>query len=666
MSHASSPLARAAGLSAAAALVLVPLAFDPGALGDGAGTVVDAGLEVKRAVLVAAAATAAALGLLAAARGALRIPLRGFDVATALFVGLGLASAAWAVYGAAAVQGALLLAGAAAVGLACRSIAGTPRGAGRVLALVAGGTLAACGVDLLLRNGVPADAGKFGSLLFTHDNVAALSCAPVFALLLVAAAHQGSRRRRLLAAAGVLLAGAFLVRLGSRTGILAAAAAPALTVLLLPRRPDPGRRRRWPGDAGVLVLAVLAVTLLPLARMPAPGAVLKEGFNRVVAATGVDYATAYMRPDLWRNVLDVVADHPAGVGLGNLFHALPLHERDAHVPAHAHQQVLQTAAEVGLAGAVLVMLLWLIPLREALRAGVRGGTSARARERRVLARGVAAGLVALGLQGLAETPLAFPAAALTAFVLAGVALGLAGARPREVPLARRSGVRQAALALAAVLVLAVIPAALAPVGQARALRDAERARAGGHLDAAAAAYARAAAIGPDHYAIHWGAGVMELQRNRPAAALDCFEQALAVAPNHWAIHLQAALARIALGRTDAALAGLDRAAALNPGERSIGFWRGQALLHGGRLDQAIEVLERHRRAGADSLPALLAVGDARYGRLVRGGARADAEAARDAYVRCAAVAPDATPERVRVRMAELRRWQPAAPPRQDG
>lgn len=108
---------------------------------------------------------------------------------------------------------------------------------------------------------------------------------------------------------------------------------------------------------GKVSAVVLLVALLAFAIIPNP---LKQR----ILATGAHDTYAYTRLDIWRNSLQRIADHPWGVGLGLYKYAsfqyrFPVEDAIARYGKRAesaHNEYLQVAAELGVAGLAIVLV----------------------------------------------------------------------------------------------------------------------------------------------------------------------------------------------------------------------------------------------------------------------------------------------------------------------
>lgn len=187
---------------------------------------------------------------------------------------------------------------------------------------------------------------------------------------IAAAIYLYERQRIPIAAAlfAVMLLGAVAGLTGSRTGLLEGA---MLLLLTLGIAATTGRK---PGRRSLLLaLALLALLAAPLAPRPAA----TGGGPTPDATTVTRLASALVsgdaRLDLWRDTLTMIGDHPwVGNGVGNF--AWRMVEAASRAPEgaatlpgaeHAHNALLQLAADFGLPLAGLCMLfgaVWLLRL----------------------------------------------------------------------------------------------------------------------------------------------------------------------------------------------------------------------------------------------------------------------------------------------------------------
>src|SRR5262249_3498167 len=149
------------------------------------------------------------------------------------------------------------------------------------------------------------------------------------------------------------------------------------------------RRRAWPAVAIAALLAALAA--IPL---------LDIGADRLagrLAASGEELTTAGGRLSVWHDTPGMAAPRPAaGLGLGPFAWAFPRYRSPVvrlHY-THAHEDLLQLAAEGGLVALVLLALV-LVPLVKVTFSSLGGGADPPT-------RGAACGLGALLLHALVD------------------------------------------------------------------------------------------------------------------------------------------------------------------------------------------------------------------------------------------------------------------------
>lgn len=190
----------------------------------------------------------------------------------------------------------------------------------------------------------------------------AILAVPVLTCRLAERGHVPASRAMVLgmAGSGMALFALATVLTASRTGI-ALLPVPLLLGLWLLRGWLPLGRKTVVGALCAMPIAVLL-------------AIVAARSNPTLAAVLERFAFAReLRPELWRDGLEVVREHfPAGVGMGNFVPALLTHERlevvRPFMPNRAHNDYLELLAEAGIAGiAALCAAAWLV-LREGWRA----------------------------------------------------------------------------------------------------------------------------------------------------------------------------------------------------------------------------------------------------------------------------------------------------------
>ena len=256
----------------------------------------------------------------------------------------------------------------------------------------------------------------------------------------------GGRRRRLLAATALLLGGLVLVLAGSRGGWLGVGVGTALMAWLAPRPPQLGSR---------ILLVLLVVGLLSpvaafvLESIPLRGGgsardvvdeVAAEAWDKAMTTFDAQNFSRGMRLLIWRDSARMVAEHPVlGVGPGHFGLELPAHRTStgqrqwrqlmgqrANQPYHAHNELLETWAEVGVGGAAALLWLFGAALFMSARAGRRtvgSPPSPTSRYDRSLACGAAGSIAAAAVHALFSFNLRDPVAATHLWLVVGLAAG---------------------------------------------------------------------------------------------------------------------------------------------------------------------------------------------------------------------------------------------------
>jgi O-Antigen ligase len=279
-------------------------------------------------------------------------------------------------------------------------------------------------------------------LYLSFSRGALFACAAGLLTLVVAAPERGQIRAALLALVAVVLAAAASAAFSGVTALSGslstretegAAVLIALVVIggaaaIAGRRllvPDPPGRMRLPRHSALLALVLvctgLAVAIIAGAHETS-GRPLAGGATRLTTFESNRY-------DYWRVALHAFGQEPLrGVGAGGWAVQWLRRRPYAFAAQDAHSLPLQTAAELGIVGLVLL-------------AGFLGGLTVAARRAHRLAPAAAAGPLAGCVVYIAHSPLDWdwqmPALTIVALVLAGALLALADdapARPAGRPL----------------------------------------------------------------------------------------------------------------------------------------------------------------------------------------------------------------------------------------
>jgi O-Antigen ligase len=192
--------------------------------------------------------------------------------------------------------------------------------------------------------------------------------------------------------------------------VLMALAAVAVRFIGADRPLALSRRARWAGWAVVLALLVLPI-LVAGGRQPAPRSV--GASNERFARLGSE------RYDYWKVAFDAGLDHPLrGIGASGFRVAWLEHRHSGETVRDAHSLEVETFAELGLVGVVLLA---------AFLGGVGGAAAAAHRADPQLAAGPAAALIVWALHSSLDWDWEMPGLTLVALVLAGTLLARAGA-----------------------------------------------------------------------------------------------------------------------------------------------------------------------------------------------------------------------------------------------
>ena len=260
----------------------------------------------------------------------------------------------------------------------------------------------------------------------------ALGSYAALVLLLAAGWFFGAdgRIERIAAAAGGATAAAALTLTLSRGAWIGAAAGLAVFATAHPPARAP---LAWLGLAGATAaVAVLALPVIGVAPRTGPVQVVADR----VAAIADRSANPYdVRPITWQEAIRQFAAEPAlgnGPGAFSVLSAESGSELQFYPRRHAHNAVLTTAAEMGVAGLLAglgmvgtLALTVQAQFRRLRRArGTRPDTGGR--ERAVLAGGAAA-LVALSVHLLVDYPLRNPVLMVTVWAVAGLVLAAVAA-----------------------------------------------------------------------------------------------------------------------------------------------------------------------------------------------------------------------------------------------
>lgn len=190
---------------------------------------------------------------------------------------------------------------------------------------------------------------------------------------------------------------------------------------------------------GATAAFLLAVTFVGVARFGKPtlivlvivvvsGLIVPNPLNERIKAVSIYDPYAYSRVEIWKGALDRVIDHPMGLGLGAYKYAsfqyrFPIEGaviRYGKRAETAHNEYLQVAAELGVAGLVLFLVgigVWISEAKKLLK-----GTLSR--QSRGIVVGLCAGVLAILTHAAVDSVFHEPALVLLLILLGGVVLAL--------------------------------------------------------------------------------------------------------------------------------------------------------------------------------------------------------------------------------------------------
>jgi O-antigen ligase len=434
---------------------------------------------------------------------------------------------------------------------------------------------------------------------YVNRNVAAQALVPLLPLTLAAAAAARRRSHRWPCLAAAALGLMLLVVIRGRGSWIAALLAAAATAVLLAVWAR--GRIRW------RALAVPAVGLTACAAaaawVPYRGVEPLPTVRRSVELLVTEYegSTLETREALWRNGLAMLRDQPwLGTGPGRFRVVYPLYHdaavRDARFgldkqPAHAHNDLLQSAVELGLPAALVLLALVVVAAARTAREVRQTHDGGRL----ALLAGRFAALVGVCAHGMVSFPWASAASGVVAWWLVG--RGWAG---RE-PVLRWPG-RHPRLWLAACLVLALaagaagVRMAVGLAGAQAALGDALRAHRTGELERAAGLARTAADRASHRHELGLAAALVWSSDRRAEPSLEVLEPALAAHPHHINLLLNTGARRLKAGRPGQARRAFEHAVRIQP-ELSRG-WLGLAM-SAARLGRGEEAARACARAVRD-------------------------------------------------------------------
>lgn len=456
-----------------------------------------------------------------------------------------------------------------------------------------------------------------GGALAGDVSAGAISVCLVLPLLAALAASAPGRSRWFWAAAsGVALCYVILARTRAAwLGAVVGLSWLAVSALRGRARAGPRSEPGSPPLSKLLIPAALVALILLLA------GTYGAGVNLLSAAPSLKFVELQgleLRLTSWRTTVGMILSRPLGFGAGNWRYAFPsgagLLEPGtpftiSRMPLQAGSEYLETAAELGLAG--LLLLLWLLSriLRQHRRNSGAGAGG--------LAQAAAAGIGALAACGLLASALREQPALWTSLVLACLVISTfatSASSPREGVLSweispeRRKFVT--ALVALAFVGLAGISSwsASRTLSSSAALREGQAARLRKDYGRALPALYRAGQLNPASFPARHFAGICSLQAGRPDRAEVELRAALALNPLDAQTLLALASSLRVQGRLIDAVAACEKARKIWPKDETVLLALGQVKEEAGDLRGAGAAYGAAVRRNPGSVPAHLALG----------------------------------------------------------
>ena len=374
---------------------------------------------------------------------------------------------------------------------------------------------------------------------------------------------------------------------GSLLWIIWAFVLPAL------RRSKGLRRSR---KAIVIVLPlVFAVAALVIASPSTRSLVLDK------AASMIDFNDKPIQFRLltWRSTLSMIAEHPLGVGLANYEMTYPEYRSpEEHritgrfkKVKHAHNEYLQTTAELGVYGTVAFLFL----IVSFFRAGARAARNARAPRDKLMLQAVLVGQLAMLVHSLFSFPSHLPVTLMMFWVYCGLVAGPRRLRT-DTPTASKNPARRSAPALVlAALVLAILQLFASELTseyhQSRGLSLKKKAE----YDRAATQFQKAAEFCNSNFLNHYLASVCLRNMGKLDDAIEESLNSIRYNPNdrHSIFNLGALYSY--KGRTDEAIELWKRVLSLDPDYAQAYFNMGSVYEHLGKDALALSAYQNALR-----------------------------------------------------------------------
>ena len=277
-------------------------------------------------------------------------------------------------------------------------------------------------------------------------------------------------------------------------------------------------------------------------------------------------SAASARGTYWRQAIDVFEERPiAGVGAGGFATTSLRFRKDALESRHAHGQLIQTLADLGLLGLLVTLaaaVAWLAAALRTLGTGVRGPTWTR---ERTVAATLFLAAVASAIQASVDWTWFVPGPTVMALLAGGFVAGIGPAALEAAPRLRLTPQRIVLAGLAVLASLAAVWSISQPPRADQRADAAVRLAGAGDLEAALTAARQAQDIDPLALKPLFAEAAVHQRADRDDLALEVFGRGVAEHPDDPQAWLRLADFQLyELDRPQEALAPLDQALYLDP------------------------------------------------------------------------------------------------------
>ena len=318
------------------------------------------------------------------------------------------------------------------------------------------------------------------------------------------------------------------------------------------------KRPKRSHKAIVIVLPLLCAVVTLVVASPSTRALV---LDKAASMINFNDKPIQFRLLTWRSTLSMIAEHPFGVGLANYEMAYPPYRSpEEHritgrfkKVEHAHNEYLQTTAELGVYGTVAFLFL----IVSFFRAGASAARNARAREDRLMLQAIVVGQLAVLVHSLFSFPLHLPVTLMMFWVYCGFVAAPIRIKTGAVIASRNSARLAPALVLAAIVIAILQLSASELISQ-----------------------------------YHQSRGILlknEAQYDRAAAE---FRRAAKFCNSNFLNHYLASVCLRKMGKLDDATEESLKGLECNPNDRHSIFNLGALYAYKGRIDDAIRLWKR--------------------------------------------------------------------------